>query len=99
MIGGALVLFVITLAGVFIACKVFEYDIPILRKVGAAGAFAVLNVVSIPIPFVDLILPPIALYVILMDNSHQRSQVNRVFGLTFLFAIVAILIIYLPQRI
>ncbi len=98
MIGAALVLFGITLAGVFIACKVFDYDIPIWRKAAAPGAFAILNVVPIPIPFADLIIPAIALYVILMDNTYQRSQVNRVFGLTFVFAVASVLVIYLPQQ-
>ena len=98
MIGAALVLFGITLAGVFIACKVFDYDIPIWRKAAAAGAFAILNVVPIPIPFADLIIPAVALYVVLMDNTYQRSQVNRVFGLTFVFAVASVLVIYLPQQ-
>ena len=98
MIGGALVLFGITLVGMFIACKVFAYEIPLWRKIGAAAAFSVLNIIPIPIPFVSFLLPPIALYVVLMDNAYQRSQVNRVFGLTFVFAVVAVLVIYLPQR-
>ena len=98
MIGAALILFGITLAGVFIACKVFDYDLPTWRKAAAAGAFGILNVVPIPIPFADLIIPAIALSVILMDNTYQRSQVNRVFGLTFVFAVAAVLVIYLPQQ-
>ena len=99
MIGGALVLFGITLVGVFIACKVFAYEIPLLRKVGAAAAFSILNIIPIPIPFLSFLIPPIGLYMVLMDNTYQRSQVNRVFGLTFVFAVVAVLVIYLPQRI
>lgn len=98
MIGGALVLFGITLAGIYISCKVFEYEISILRKVGAAAAFAVLNVVPIPfIPLANLLIPLIAMYIILMDHSHQRSEVNKVFGLTIAFAVVAVLVIYLPK--
>lgn len=100
MLGNGLILFGITLAGIFISCKVFEYEISALRKVGAAVIFVVLNVVPmpIPIPFVSLLIPPLGLYMALMDNTYQRSQVNKVFGLTFAFAVVAILVVYLPQR-
>ncbi len=98
MIVGASILFGITLVGVFIACKVFAYEISVLRKVGAAACFAVLNVVPIPVPFVSFLVPSIALYVCLMDDSYQRSTVNKVFGLTFVFAVIGTLAIYLPQR-
>ena len=94
MLVGALILFGITLLGVLVACKATGYDISWGRKIGAAAAFAALNVIQIPIPFVSFLIPPIALYVILMDDSYQRSQVNQVFGITFIFAIVAVLAIY-----
>ena len=94
MFGGFLVLFLITLVGVFISCRVFDYEIELWRKPAAAGAFAALNVLPIPIPILDLLIPAIALYVILMDNTYQRSQVNRVFGLTFVFAVISVVAIY-----
>lgn len=99
MIGGALVLFGITLAGIYVSCRIFDYNITILRKVTAAGAFAVLNIVPIPLPFVDLLVPAIALYMALMDNFYERSKVNRVFLLTFVLAIIAVLLIYIPQQV
>ena len=96
MIEGILVLFGITLLGSLIACKVFAYEIPLWRKVGAAVAFAVLNAIPIPyIPFVDILLPALALYVILMDDTYQRSQVNKVFGLTFVIAVVGVVLVYM----
>ena len=98
MIWSALVLFGITLGGIFLSCKVFGYEISMLRKIGAAGVFAVLNIIPIPIPLVSLVIPPIALYISLMDNTYQRSQVNKVFGLTFVFSVIAVLVIYLPQQ-
>jgi len=94
MLVGALILFGVTFAGVLIACKVFAYEIPLWRKAAAPAVFAALNVIPIPIPFADLLVPPIALYVILMDDSYQRAQVNRVFGVTFIFAVVSVLAIY-----
>jgi hypothetical protein len=99
MIGGGLVLFGITLTGIYVSCRAFDYNITILRKVTAAGAFAVLNIIPIPLPFVDLLVPALALYMILIDNFYERSKVNRVFLLTFVFAIVSILLIYVPQKV
>lgn len=99
MLGGALILFGITLAGIYVACRVFDYTITTLRKLAAAGAFALLNIIPIPIPFVDLLVPPIALYMILMDDSYERAKVNRVFLLTIVFAILSVLVIYIPQQV
>ena len=96
--GGGLVLFGITLAGIYVSCRVFEYNITVLRKVTAAGAFAVLNIIPIPLPLVDLLVPAIALYMILIDNFYERSKVNRVVLLTFVFAIISILLVYIPQQ-
>ena len=99
MIGGGLVLFGITLAGIFVSCRAFDYSITILRKLTAAGVFAALNIIPIPLPFVDLVVPAIALYMVLIDNSYERSKVNRVVLLTFVFAGVSILLVYIPQQI
>ena len=96
--GGGLVLFGITLAGIYVSCRVFEYNITVLRKVTAAGAFAVLNIIPIPLPLVDLLVPAIALYMILIDNFYERSKVNRVVLLTFVFATISILLVYIPQQ-
>jgi hypothetical protein len=104
MFWGAIVLFGITLAGIFISCKVFGYEISALRKVVAAGVFVVLNVIRIPIPIpilgaiASLLIPALGLYVSLMDETYQRSEVNKVFGLTYAIAIAAVLAIYLPLR-
>lgn len=96
---GALILFGITFVGIFISCKVFDYKISTLRKMGAALVFVALNSVHIPIPipFVAFFIAPLGLYMALMDNTYQRTQVNKVFGLTFAIAVFAILIVYLPQ--
>ena len=96
--GGGLVLFGITLAGIYVSCRIFEYNITVLRKVTAAGAFAVLNIIPIPLPLVDLLVPAIALYMVLVDNFYERSKVNRVVLLTFVFAIISILLVYIPQQ-
>ena len=97
--GGGLVLFGITLAGIYVSCRVFEYNITVLRKVTAAGAFAVLNIIPIPLPLVDLLVPAIALYMLLIDNFYERSKVNRVVLLTFVFATISILLVYIPQQV
>jgi len=91
---GAFVLFGITFVGILLACKTFAYEITWARKIGAAFAFSILNIIPIPIPFFSLLIPPIGLYMALMDNTYQRSVVNKVFGVTLLFAIVATLWIY-----
>lgn len=100
MLDGAVVLFIVTLAGIFISCKVFDYEITAWRKVGAALVFVILNVVPIPlpVPFISLLVAPLGLYMALMDNTYQRSQVNKVFGLTFAIAVIVVLILYLRQR-
>lgn len=95
---GAIVLFGITLAGIFISCKVFAYEITTLRKFVAATVFVVLNVIPIPIPIVSVLIPSLGLYISLMDDTNQRSEVNKVFGLTFAIAVAAVLAIYLPLR-
>jgi hypothetical protein len=99
MIGGGLVLFGITLVGIYVSCRIFDYNITILRKVTAAGAFAVLNIIPVPLPFVDLLVPAIALYMVLIDNFYERSKVNRVVLLTFVFAACSILLVYIPQQV
>lgn len=97
MLGHAIVLYIIVLAGIFVSCKVFAYEISHLRKAVAAGVFVVLNVVPIPIVLVSLLVPPVGLYVALMDDAQERSVLNKVFAMTFLFAAVAVLAVYLPQ--
>lgn len=66
----------------------------------AAGVFVLLNVIPIPIPipFVSFLIPALGLYIALMDETYQRSEVNKVFGLTFAIAVVAALAIYMPLR-
>jgi len=93
-----LILFGVILAGIFLSCKVFRYEISTARKFAAAGVFVVLGVVPVPIPLFSLVAPLVGLYVALMDDSYQRHEVNQVFGLTLLFAVVALLLVYLPQR-
>ena len=93
MLLGLFILFAVTLAGIAVGCAVFSYEISWARKLAAAGIFAVLNVVPIPIPIVSLLLPPVAMYVALMDDRYQRGQVNRVFVLAFVFAIASVVIV------
>ena len=98
MLWNALILFGIVLAGIYLSCKVFGYEITTLRKVGAAGVFVILNIIPIGFLIISFLIPLIGLYLALMDNTYQRSEVNKVFGLTFVFAVVAVLVIYLPQQ-
>ncbi len=93
-----LVLGVITFAGVFIACKVFAYEIPVLKQAGAALCFVVLNWLPIPTTILSILVPAVGMYVCLMDNTYQRNTVNKVFALTFLFAAAGTLIVYLPMQ-
>lgn len=104
MLEGAIVLFIVTLTGIFISCKVFDYEITPWRKVGAALVFVILNVFPIPVPVpfigpvISLLVAPLGLYIALMDETYQRSQVNRVFGLTFSIAVIVVVILYLRVR-
>ena len=93
---GAIILFGITFAGVFIACKVFAYEISIQRKAGSALCFAVLNVIPIPIPipFISVLVPAVGLYMCLMDDTYDRSTVTKVFFLTFFIAIIGVIVVY-----
>ena len=86
----------ITFVGVLLACKVFAYEIKLLRKAGAAVCFAFLNTVPIPIPipFINVLISAVGLYVCLMDDSYNRAAVNKVFGLTFVFAVLATMGLY-----
>ncbi len=86
----------ITFVGVLLACKVFAYEIKLLRKAGAAVCFALLNTVPIPIPlpFINVLISAVGLYVCLMDDSYNRAAVNKVFGLTFVFAVLATMGLY-----
>ena len=82
--------------GVLLACKVFAYEIKLLRKAGAAVCFALLNTIPIPIPlpFINVLIGAVGMYVCLMDDSYNRSAVNKVFGLTFVFAFLATMGLY-----
>lgn len=96
MLGNALLLFFIVLAGIFISCRLLHYDIDDTRKMAAAMVFAIVNA----LPFASIITLPIsliALFMLLVDDPHERPQARNVFLLTLLIAGIAILLIYLPQ--
>lgn len=84
----------ITYLGIWIACRVYAYEISVLRKGGAALLFGVLSVFQLPIPIIGFLVPFVALYVTLMDDTYDRDTVNRVFVLTFAFAVLATVISY-----
>jgi len=94
LVAHSLVLFVITFVGVILACRVFPYEITIVRKAGASMCFALLNGIPIPLPFLDIIVPALGLYMCLVDNYYDRSTVNKVFVFTFSFAIVSTVVLY-----
>jgi len=97
MLVNLLILGVVLLAGIFLACKVFAYEITPLRKVGAALCFVVLNAIPIPIPTFPILVPAVGLYVCLMDSTYQRNVVTKVFAVSYLFAAAGILMVYLPM--
>lgn len=84
---------IIVFVGIWVACKGFGYEISIKRMIVAAGLFAALSAVPIPIPipFIGLLLPALGLYIALMDDTHDRSTVNKVFGFTYIFAVLVTL--------
>ncbi|MEM1403878.1 MAG: hypothetical protein AAGG55_11150 [Pseudomonadota bacterium] len=95
MLINALVLFLGALVGVLLGCNLAGYDISNARKFGAPLVFAVLAALPITLPvFLDLIIPLVAFYMLLMDDSLERSKVNRVFGTSMIFVIGAILFVY-----
>ena len=94
MLVGVLLLFSFTLVGIQIGCKLCDYEITTLRKIGAAGCFVLLNNIPIPIPILSFLVPPVGLYISLMDDSYNRSAVNSVFAIAFLFAVLATLAVY-----
>ena len=90
-----LVLFIGALVGVRLGCNLNEYDISNTRKFGAPLVFAALAALPITLPiFLDIIIPLVAFYMVLMDDSLERSKVNKVFGISMLFVVGAILIVY-----
>lgn len=96
LIISALILFIGAFLGVLLGCRVADYHISNARKTAAPLAFAVIAVVPIPlpIPFIDIILPLIALYIALMDDSYERSKVNKVFGVALLVSCGSIVLVY-----
>ncbi|MEM1191617.1 MAG: hypothetical protein AAGI72_24000 [Pseudomonadota bacterium] len=96
MLINALILFLGAFIGVLVGCGMAGYHVSNARKLAAPLAFALLCAVPIPIPipFIDIVLPLVALYVILMDDSFERSKVNKVFGVSLVFACGAIFIVY-----
>ncbi|MBT8095488.1 MAG: hypothetical protein KJO19_00515 [Woeseia sp.] len=91
----SLILFATTLAGIFFACHVFDYDITIARKIAAALVFTILNVVPLPIPVPFLAVAGVGLYISLVDSAHKHVKVIRVFSVTFLLSILVNLIFQL----
>ena len=98
MLIDALILGAIIFVGVAVSCKVFAYEIPVLKQAGAALCFVVLNWLPVPTLVLSLLVPAVGMYVCLMDNTYQRNTVNKVFALTYLFAAAGTLIIYLPMQ-
>lgn len=96
----SILLFVTTLVAVVIACRVFAYPISFARRVGAAAGFAGLYLITmpLPIPLVEIILPPVGLYVGLMDDDFDHDQVTRVFGLAFSLIVLVALVLFLVER-
>ena len=94
MIGGAVVLFVASLGGVFIACHLIGYEITAIPKGVASLLFAVLSSVPLPIPLANIVIPAIALYVGLMDKSNDRESVNKVFGISYIVSILGVMLVY-----
>ena len=88
MLINAFILFIGAFLGVQLGCRVAAYNITIARKIAAPLAFTALAVVPIPlpIPLIEIILPLLALYMILLDHSLERAKVNKVFGVAFVVA-------------
>ena len=97
MILGTIILFGVTLAGVFGAAKVLGDELSKERKIGTAAVFAILNIVPIDFPGATLTLSMMVLFFGINNRDHSRADVWKMYGLTLLFAIIGILIIYLPQ--
>lgn len=93
-----LILFLASLAGVQVGCNLYDYQISNTRKLGAPMVFSVLALVPIPlpIPFLDIILPLVAMYMLLVDDSYERSKVNKVFFVAILFCGSAVVLVYMP---
>lgn len=97
MLANALILFAITLAGIYLSCHLLRYEITDLRKVTAAAVFAVINALPIILPLV-LAASLLALYLLLIEDREQVEQARKAFALTVVFAVIAVLLIYLPQQ-
>jgi len=80
--------------GIAIACSRCSYQITLVRKIAAAGAFTVLNWLPVHIPVISELLPFVGMYVALINSPNNHAIVNKVFCLAVVFCIVALLIVY-----
>ena len=95
MLINGLVLFIGALLGVLLGCNLSGYDISNSRKFGAPLVFALLAALPISLPvFLDVIIPLVVFYMLLMDDSLERSKVNKVFGISMLFVVGAVFFVY-----
>ena len=96
MLINTLVLFAGSLIGILLGCRMYDYNTANTRKLGAALVFALLCIVTtyIPFPFIDIIVPLVGLYVVLVDDSYERGKVNKVFFVSLVSAVLTILLVY-----
>ncbi len=83
---------VLTMASLFLACKLANYPIPDIRKVGAAGAFAL--VYNLPLGMIIHIVAPLVLWFLLRDPEVDKTNRLPVFLLTYLFTAMLTLLFY-----
>lgn len=93
MFWDALILFGATLAGIYLACELFKYELSDARKLGAATLFLVLNFIPV-MPLIMMPLSLLGLYIAMQGEPDQRSELKQVFLVTVAFAAVAVLLIY-----
>lgn len=86
-------LFAVTFVGVLVACKIVGYDISMARKVGAAGFFALAYSIPLPIGMFVHLIPPVGMYMCLMDARNDRAVATRVFAVAYLIAAVSVFVL------
>lgn len=98
MLTDSVILFVGALLGVLTGCRVYQYRLSTARQISAPLAFAALNAITAysSMPYVAVLAPIAVMYVLLMSRGANRAKVNKVFGTSMMFTIVAILLVYSP---
>ncbi len=91
-----LVLLAVVFASLSLACRQLGGEVDMDKRLLAAGVFALLG--ALPLPSIlalgNLLLPPLALYMLLQSVVEDRAMLRKLVGLTLLLTFVLLVLIY-----